>query len=659
MSGKILLSAILLCTYFFCYAQTEEELIVQLEQETDDSLKFYIYRDLGYIYEFGDSAKAMDYYRKGFDIAKRKNSPYLLSMTWLDFGSVQFNSKQFEKAVVYYKKSLEYAQKSGNYKRMGVANVNIGNAKYYLNEIDSAASYALNAIRAQEMASDTLNMAITYSTLSIFYEDHDRLEESLKYAEECKKLSLAIDFHRGYSGACLTAGVVYLKLGNKEAMEKEIQKALLKFDKIDHPYYKASYFQNISGLYYDTEQYELANRYADSSLVYFENQDESYMTASVWMSKGLALIKLGKGKEGMTYLNKALPLALETKDWQVVREIYLDLSDIEAQQGNWNKAFEYSRLYGQYKDSTHLDDIAKNAAELSARFNAEKQQIELERLARENELKAYESVQQRRRWWVTLFIAVLALVILLLMYIIQRRKTVISKQQEAIQREQIKLFETERQVVVLDSMLKGEENERSRVAKDLHDGVGSLLSGVKLSLASMQGNMIIREDQARIYERSLQQLDDAIAEMRRVAHNMMPEVLLNSGLIQATTNLTHSIAESSGIEIHFEHHDFKSRLPSDYEIILYRLIQELLNNVIKHAEASKIIVQLSLFEDIVNLVVEDNGKGFDSKLWENSTGMGFHNLKNRVNYFKGKIDVKSSPDEGTSFLIEFKLPEEH
>lgn len=639
------------------FAQSEEELLQQLSEETNDSLRFYIYRDLGYIYEFGDTLKAMEYYRKGFEIAESLQSELLLSMAWLDFGSVQFNVKNYEKAIIYYKKSVQHALKSGDYKRVGVANVNLGNTFHNLHEADSAAFYCLKAVEAQEQAGDSLNMALTYSTLAIIFEDYDRLDEAIRYADIGKKISTDIHFVRGYLGSTITKAVVYNKKDMIAEMDAEINSALAAFDDFDHDYYKASFYQNISGLYLDNQRYELANTYADSSLKYFEGQEQSYMAASIWMSKGLALIKLGQVTEGMVYLNKALPIALESRDWQVVREIYLNFSDIYSNKGDWRSAYKFHQLFAQYKDSTHLEAIAQNAAELSARFRTEKQQIELDRLARENEIKELEADQQRKRWWVTVAIAFLITAILLLMFLNQRRKAIISRQQEAMQREQIKLMETERQVVVLDSMLKGEENERSRVAKDLHDGVGSLLSGVKLSLASMQGNMIIREDQARIYERSLKQLDDAIAEMRRVAHNMMPEVLLHSGLIQATTNLTRSIAESAGIEVHFEHHDFQSRLPSDYEIILYRLIQELLNNAIKHSGATAIIVQLSVFEKTVNLVVEDNGKGFDIDLWENSKGMGFHNLKNRVNYFKGKIDVKSSPDEGTSFLIEFKLPE--
>ncbi len=123
-----------------------------------------------------------------------------------------------------------------------------------------------------------------------------------------------------------------------------------------------------------------------------------------------------------------------------------------------------------------------------------------------------------------LIIAILFVLALTALSFLQRRKNLILRQKEAITLEQLNRFESEKQVVVLDSMLKGEESERSRVAKDLHDGAGSLLRGVKLSLSSLEGNMFIREDHARLFDRSLHQLDDAITEMRRVAQNMMPEI---------------------------------------------------------------------------------------------------------------------------------------
>jgi signal transduction histidine kinase len=259
-----------------------------------------------------------------------------------------------------------------------------------------------------------------------------------------------------------------------------------------------------------------------------------------------------------------------------------------------------------------------------------------------------------------LYLSIAGLVLLgfiafLLLYINQTRKTQLARKTSELQTEQIKRLETEKQNIILDSMLKGEEQERSRVAKDLHDGVGSLLSGVKLSLSSMQGNLIVDSDQASVFERSLRQLDDAIREMRRVAHNMMPEALIQKGLLSAISGLCAGIVESGGPKVHFEQYGLEDRLPSSYEVILYRLVQEMINNALKYSSARQIIIQLSRQGNTLTLVCEDDGRGFDPALWENSSGIGFYTMKSRIEYLNGKVHLQTTPETGTSFLIEFQL----
>ena len=215
------------------------------------------------------------------------------------------------------------------------------------------------------------------------------------------------------------------------------------------------------------------------------------------------------------------------------------------------------------------------------------------------------------------------------------------------------LHEKEKQLVALNSLLQGQELERARMAKDLHDGLGGMLSGVKLSLSSMKGNQIISEEHAVLFQKSILQLDSAISEMRRVAHNMMPEALLKFGLADAVNDLCQWLSENGNIRAHFEKINFDDRLSSDQEVVAYRMIQELVNNAIKHSACKSIIVQLSKNENIVQLLVEDDGKGFDTGMLNSAKGMGYENLNNRVDYLKGTLSIKSEKEKGTSVMIEF------
>jgi signal transduction histidine kinase len=217
-------------------------------------------------------------------------------------------------------------------------------------------------------------------------------------------------------------------------------------------------------------------------------------------------------------------------------------------------------------------------------------------------------------------------------------------------------LEKERQLTTVQAVLKGEEQERSRLAKDLHDGLGGMLSGIKFSFQTMKGNLIMTPQNQQTFERSMDMLDSSIKEMRRVAHNMMPESLVRFGLETALKDYCNDINSSGALQISYqsiglEDYDFEQTMA----ITIYRIIQELINNILKHASAKTAIVQVTKSDSLLAITVEDDGKGFDPGIFDQSKGMGWINIRNRVDFLKGKLDVNSQADNGTSVQIEFTI----
>ena len=206
-----------------------------------------------------------------------------------------------------------------------------------------------------------------------------------------------------------------------------------------------------------------------------------------------------------------------------------------------------------------------------------------------------------------------------------------------------------------EAVLKGEEQERTRLAKDLHDGLGGLLSGVKFSLSNMKDNLIITPDNMAVFERSLDMIDASIRELRRVAHNMMPEMLTKFGLDEALKEYCNILNGTGLLKVKYQSLGMEARLDKSLEIIVYRIIQELLNNIIKHASASEAFVQLVRETKRLNVVVEDNGKGFDTAILEKTRGAGWMNIRSRVDYLKGQLDIHSEAGKGTLVNIEFNI----
>ena len=197
------------------------------------------------------------------------------------------------------------------------------------------------------------------------------------------------------------------------------------------------------------------------------------------------------------------------------------------------------------------------------------------------------------------------------------------------------------------------EAERNRIAKDLHDGLGSLLSGLKLTLRNVNGNAVLSADNTKVFTRALGQLDNTIAEMRRVAHSMMPEALLRFGLSEAIQDYCDGLNETQAVKIKFVEIGKKQHLEKSAEVTLYRIVQELTNNAIKHAAAKMIFIQLGKHDEGLTITVEDDGKGFDTRPLKK--GAGLQNVQSRLDYLKGFFNIESEPGKGTSVTVEMPV----
>lgn len=229
---------------------------------------------------------------------------------------------------------------------------------------------------------------------------------------------------------------------------------------------------------------------------------------------------------------------------------------------------------------------------------------------------------------------------------------------QKLQQAKIDELETEKQLTATEAVLKGEEQERSRLAKDLHDGLGGMLSGIKYSLSNMKENLIMTPGNAQAFERSIDMLDSSIKEMRRVAHNMMPEMLVKYGLNIALQEYCAEINNSGVVHINYQPIGMEGvNFEQTIALTIYRIVQELVNNTIKHAAAQNILVQPHVSDEnkFISLTVEDDGNGFDIALLKDAKGIGWTNIQNRVEFLKGTIDIKSSPGNGTSILIEINI----
>jgi two-component system NarL family sensor kinase len=327
------------------------------------------------------------------------------------------------------------------------------------------------------------------------------------------------------------------------------------------------------------------------------------------------------------------------------------LGAVEEKAGNINRAFYYQKERLVLKDTLEKEDVQKKVRELDAQYQSGLKDSRIEQMNKEKEIDKLEG--EKKSLLIYVLTGGLAAIVLIgfISYRGFRSKQNLAKQTEALQLQRIKELELEKQLIAYNGLLKGQEEERSRMAKDLHDGLGGMLSSVKLTLGAMKGNTILTEDNTRLFSKALDQLDHSINEMRRVAHNMMPEALVKFGLQQAIEDYCNGLREGSTLKFNAQFHGLEKRMDGPTEIIVYRIIQELLNNVVKHAKATEVLVQVMRHGNNLNITVEDNGLGVPDSV-DSKKGAGLVNVQARVDYLKGTMDVQSIAGKGTSIHID-------
>ena len=238
---------------------------------------------------------------------------------------------------------------------------------------------------------------------------------------------------------------------------------------------------------------------------------------------------------------------------------------------------------------------------------------------------------------------------LFLYYAYRQRSKSLTQTQKLHELELDKLKQAHR-ISMLSATLEGQEQERIRLARDLHDGLGGLLSAVKMDLSGLT-TLVTAPKQSAIIGKTLHHLDTAVDELRRIAKSMMPEVLLTYGLGEATKEYCNSL-QKSGIPVICQIFHYKNDMNANRQVTLYRIMQELVNNGVKHASATQILVQLQQSGNSIYLTVEDNGLGFDKVQMSQLKGAGLANIQSRVEMLQGKLEVESTPGTGASFSVE-------
>lgn len=477
------------------------------------------------------------------------------------------------------------------------------------------------------------------------------------------------------------------KVKSKPFFDKYINYALSKNDpkKLDSTYARMGviFLQNDKG--------KLAIQYFDKAISEAKKSFDSLRIASLQFNKAVTYKTVLNKPDSALYIYKStIPVFLKNDKNEYVSYAYNNIAEVYKTLENCQKAIKYytkadsvvikkniaktkvifykniSECYlstGDYKNAAfNLDKLNR----LKDSINDTKQNIDIANIKeqydneklRANNLEIEAGRIQNRNLLIgSVTFIIVGAVIVFLVYKNTKRKQHIAEQEREIEIQKTEKLLKEQELAAIDAMISGQEKERQRLANDLHDNLGSTLATVKLHFQHLQNNRDNPkiENIEELYTKTDLLLDEAYQKVRTIAHEKNSGVMAKQGLLPAIKNLAKKVSNGKHLQIEVQDHGLEERLDNALEITIFRIIQELITNTIKHADASEIHISLTNHDSLLNIIVEDNGKGFDAKVLPKKDGMGLATIEKRIEHLEGTFEIDSTINKGTNILINIPI----
>lgn len=563
---------------------------------------------------------------------------------------------QFVDAVRLFRQAAENAFKTAKLDTTAIAYYYVGNCYLKLGKLDSSLFYykkSLNIFKGNE------NSVRSYNAIGLLYEKWHQADSAMNFFMLAEgKLYKTSDFNiAGYTYNNI-ANVFYEKGQLRHAL-KYYNKAISAYSISNNKIELAGTFDNIGNVYSDSGNFVKAIQLYDKALQINKELDNPQGRMETLINIGVAEndYAYASGKKeyyikALKNYSDALEIADKLKAPDMSMHIYKNLYTTYQNTGNFKQAFMYQNYYNTIKDSLYNDKNSKLMAQMLVQYEAEKKQNQI-KLLQQQQAMAKDKMRIRNfQLSGTLLGLGVAILVLALLIINYRQR---SKAQHVMNERRIGDLLKDQELKSISAMLEGQELERKRIAEDLHDRLGSMLSTVKLHFAAFGNSLRTNELQVPQYASANTLLDEACEEVRRIAHNMVSGVLTQFGLVPALRELADSIESSSDIKVNVSAFDLDERLESRMEIEIYRIVQELVSNILKHANATEVNIQLTRQEGLLNIMVEDNGHGFDTGRMNETAGMGLKNMAYRAERIGGTFHIDSFPGKGATAVIEIPL----
>lgn len=442
--------------------------------------------------------------------------------------------------------------------------------------------------------------------------------------------------------------ITLASIDNKEKING-LKNGLKIANKTENDYLKAKYNQMI-GVFFSYFKKE-----KDSALVYMQRarvllESKPYQIFKnelfgIYGNIGQYIEKQGDYKLAKTYYLKANEIKVPKYRYLVKVKLNEVLAENALKRNLKDSAYYYLKQSNIYKDTLNEYNKAKSLIDLDKKYQTAEKEKQI--------LVAEQNNKQIRNFLIaSLLFIILGGTIGFLILKNSRRKRKLAEQETELETQKNLNLLKEQEITIINAMVDGQEKERKQIAEDLHDNLGSVLATLKMHFENLQINKDKKKiNQDELFDKTESLIDEAYLKVRSIAHAKNAGVIANQGLLIAVQMMAEKISSADKIKIEVIDYSLNKRLDNSLEISVFRTIQELITNVIKHAEANNITINISLFDNNLNIIIEDDGKGFDALKIDTTKGMGITSIKTRINHLRGTFEIDSTLEKGTSIII--------
>ena len=625
----------------FTQNQQVDSLLTQLKTTTNAYKKAKVNLLLAKHHERIDIKKGLYYAYRAYNY---KGNDSLSAEVTNQLGRFHFFTNQLDSAIVYFENSKSILKKLNEHERAASVNISLGAILLRQGNYQKTIETLTKSASFFENNKDDLNAAKCYSNISSAFAELNNYSKAIEYSQKALQIFEKTNQKQFELITLPNLATQYYKSGDTLKAISNYTKAEKLAKTLNNKRSLSMIYNNLGSIYLESD-YAKAKTYLEDALALKKELNLKTGTEITESNLGYVYLKTKEYDKAISYLKKALPLIKGKQQvlaYKNLKEAYKKINQIE-------KAFMYSEKARILNDSLLSADHQTSILDIQTKYETEKKEKEILQLQTEN-----LQVNYRRKQNQNLLIGALAALAILALFVYTqlknaKRKHIILEQDHTIKEQEFEQHLREQELDGIDAIIDAQEKERNKIAEDLHDNLGSKVATLKLYLESYDE----KESFASFHQKIKNLMNETYSEIRTISKHKKFGTKIDKGLIPSTKTIAKQISDTKKIDIKVINIDANTLIDNTIEIQIFRILQELITNIIKHSKATEASIQFSEDNNILNIIVEDNGIGFNTSKY--NSGIGLTNIEKRMQKINGELIIDSSIDNGATIILNIPI----